>query len=171
MYYFIFDLDETLYQTDNNDNNTDNNNNNIETINHIDIEKLEKINKIGKLILFSNATNKHCMEWLDILNIKQYFSVIISCNTFNMYKPNPNLYDRVIKYCGIDSSKDSVFFFDDLPINLLTGYQKGWKTILISPIFNKKHKNKLKDNHNYIDYNFKNINLSLEHILFYTFDL
>ena len=36
MYYFIFDLDETLYQTVNNDNdnNTDNNNNNIETINH-----------------------------------------------------------------------------------------------------------------------------------------
>ena len=156
MYYFIFDLDDTLYQ------------NTSDIV--VDDSKLDKLSKLGKLILFSNATNKHCIEWLEQLKISKYFTVIISSDTFNMYKPNPNLYKRLISNCGI-LSRDTVFFFDDMQINLYPAWEIGWNTILIKKDFDKTKFYKLNlKNNNYIHNNFDDINIALDYVLFFLED-
>jgi FMN phosphatase YigB (HAD superfamily) len=146
MNYFIFDLDNTLFTLDHN--------NLIKNI--VSGNLLEKLKKKGKIILFSNATYSYCLYWLDILRIKNVFSVIISSDFFNGFKPNPLLYKKMNSICGI-SSNDNVYFFDDIEINLESSKNTKWTTILIN---NKTTKKK------YIDYNFNNINVGIEYILF-----
>lgn len=146
MNYFIFDLDNTLFSLDVN--------NKIKNI--VSSNLLEKLKNKGKLILFSNATYSYCVYWLDILSIKNYFSVIIASDSLNSFKPNPLLYKKINSICGI-SSEDTVYFFDDIEINLESSKNYKWTTILINTNNEKKK---------YIDYVFDNINESLEYILF-----
>lgn len=155
MYYFIFDLDETLYQSCENDPE--------KIIDCINYSLLEKLKKIGKIILFSNANFIHCNKYLIQLGIKDLFSVIITYDTFNIYKPNPLAYEKVIKTCGIKQT-DEVFFFDDIPINLLSGYNKEWNTILIKKNYTKNV------NDRYIDNQFSNINNAINYILLFLKD-
>ena len=153
MNYFIFDLDNTLYQD------------NSQIV--VDPEKLDKLNKIGKIILFSNASNQHCIEWLKKLKITKYFSVIVSSDTFNMCKPNPNLYKNLIRNCGI-LRLDTVFFFDDMQINLFPAYQIGWNTILIRKDYQKTKFYELNlKNNNYINNHFDNVNIAIDYVLFF----
>lgn len=148
MNYFIFDLDNTLFHIKDN----------IITKN-VSSKLLEKIRDKGFIILFSNAKYSYCNYWLDILNIKKYFSVIISSDYINGFKPNPLLYQKINNILGINQ-KDNIYFFDDITINLETSKQhlnKKWITILINNI--------KKENKKYIDYKFDSINTSLEFII------
>ena len=149
MNYFIFDLDNTLFSLDNN--------NKIKNI--VSGNLLEKLNEKGKIILFSNAKYLYCIYWLDILRIKKYFSVIISSDFINGYKPNPLLYKKINKLCGIKKN-DNVFFFDDIEVNLESSKTVKWITILINKNYNKK---------NYIDYYNYDINKSIEYIINFCF--
>ena len=63
-----------------------------------------------KMILFSNAKYLYCNYWLDILRIKKYFSVIISSDFINGYKPNPLLYKKINNYNSINKN-DNVYFW------------------------------------------------------------
>lgn len=147
MNYFIFDLDNTLFNIKNNIIN-----------NTVSSKLLESLNKKGKMILFSNAKYSYCNYWLDILNIKKYFSVIISSDFIDGHKPNPLIYQKINDLLGINE-KDKIYFFDDIKINLATAKEhlkKKWITILIHKDCQKK---------NYIDYYFNNINTSLRYLL------
>ena len=157
MNYFIFDLDDTLYQNVILETNNKYTNKSLEVIK---LENIKQLVKIGKLILFSNANNSHCQKWLQDLGIKEYFSFIVSYDTFNIYKPNPIVYQKVNNCCGI-TDKDTVFFFDDLPINLLSAYKNKWNTILIKKNY-IKNKNDI-----YIHNIFDNINLAINFILMF----
>ena len=163
MYYFIFDLDETLYQTDQTDPNNKLKNNIIK------VSNIEKVSKLGKIILFSNGNYNHCEKILEELKIKKYFSVIICYDTFKIYKPNPLVYNKLVTNCGFNSELDTIFFFDDLPINLLSAYQYNWNTILINKNYENQNQTK-KFKEVYINYIFKNINLALEYLIFFLKD-
>ena len=144
--YFIFDLDETLYKLDEN----------YIITNQIDKPLLNKLSNIGKIILFSNASYSHCIYWLEILDIKNYFSSIFSSDITNYMKPNPLSYKKVVELSGIKPS-DKVFFFDDISINLLSGEEEyKWNTYLI---------NKKKDISNLNSKQFNTINNAISFIL------
>jgi len=147
MNYFIFDLDNTLFNIKNN----------IIT-NNVSEKLLESLKKKGQIILFSNAKYSYCNYWLDVLNIKKYFSVIVSSDFIKGFKPNPLIYQQINNLLGINE-KDTIYFFDDIKINLSTAKEhlkKKWITICITnnDIHNKN-----------IDFYFKNINNSLEYII------
>lgn len=147
MNYFIFDLDNTLFNIKNNI-----------ISNTVSCELLESLNQKGKIVLFSNAKYAYCNYWLDILNIKKYFSLIISSDFIDGFKPNPLIYKKINSLLGINK-KDKIYFFDDIKINLDTSKEhlnKKWITIWI----NKKSTKK-----NHIDYCFNNINTSLKYLL------
>jgi len=131
--YFIFDLDNTLYKYDKN----------YQIINTIQKYILDDLIKHGELIIFSNATYSHCLYWIQVLDVKPYFTNIFSSDIIENIKPNPLSYKKIVELCGI-TSKDNVYFFDDVPINLLSSYQEyKWNTYLINDdnnLENKKNK-------------------------------
>tara|TARA_A100001015_G_C14974249_1_gene706507 strand:- start:860 stop:1309 length:450 start_codon:yes stop_codon:yes gene_type:complete len=145
MNYFIFDLDNTLFSLDTN--------NKIKNV--VSSNLLKILKEKGKLILFSNAKYLYCIYWLDILRIKKYFSVIISSDFINGFKPNPLLYKKINKLCGIKNN-DKVYFFDDIEVNLESSKTVKWITILINEKNNKKK---------HIDYNYNDINTSIEYLI------
>jgi FMN phosphatase YigB (HAD superfamily) len=120
--YFIFDLDETLYKLDKN----------YTITSQIDKQLLDKLSKIGKIILFSNASYSHCIYWIEVLDIKDYFSSIFSSDIIKYMKPNPLSYKKVVELAGI-KPYDKVYFFDDISINLLSGMEEyKWNIYLIN---------------------------------------
>ena len=120
--YFIFDLDETLYKIDDN----------YTIINQINKLLLDKLSKVGEIILFSNASYSHCLYWIEILDIKDYFSSIFSSDITKYMKPNPLSYKKIVELAGIKQI-DVVYFFDDIPINLLSGEEEyKWNPYLIN---------------------------------------
>ena len=131
--YFIFDLDNTLYKYDKD----------YQITNTIQKYILDDLIKHGELIIFSNATYSHCIYWLQVLDVKPYFKNIFSSDIIENVKPNPLSYKKIVELCGI-TSKDNVYFFDDVPINLLSSYQEyNWNTYLINDdnnLENKKNK-------------------------------
>lgn len=131
--YFIFDLDNTLYKYDKD----------YQITNTIKKYILDDLVKHGELIIFSNATYSHCIYWLQVLDVKPYFRNIFSSDIIENIKPNPLSYKKIVELCGI-TSKDNVYFFDDVAINLLSSYQEyNWNTYLINDdnnLENKKNK-------------------------------
>tara|TARA_Y100000591_G_C21711142_1_gene633570 strand:- start:166 stop:636 length:471 start_codon:yes stop_codon:yes gene_type:complete len=148
--FFIFDLDETLYKFDDQYQIKD-------TINK---KILEDIAKHGDIILFSNATYSHCLYWLQILDIKKFFSNIFSSDILENIKPNPLSYKQIVDLCGIKSI-DNIYFFDDVPINLFSSYQEyKWNTYLIN-----KNNNIEKNKSIWLKGQYNNINSCLVDIL------
>ena len=127
MKYYIFDLDNTLYKL----------NENMKIVNTIDVTLLNKLKTQGTIIMFSNATHSHCYYWCSVLNIKEYFSSIISADNLQHTKPNPLSYEKVIELCNIKET-DTVYFFDDIPINLYSASKYNWNTYLINKDNNMK---------------------------------
>jgi len=134
MKYYIFDLDNTLYKL----------NENMKIVNTIDIILLNKLKTQGTIIMFSNATRSHCDYWCSILNIKEYFPTIISADNLQHTKPNPLSYEKVIELCDIKNT-DTVYFFDDIPINLYSASKYNWNTYLINKDNNMENYNKTKE--------------------------
>lgn len=151
MNYFIFDLDETLYKLKDN-----------KIIDSISSTLLQELKKKGKIIIFSNATYTHCIYWCNILNIKNEIDVIITSDSINGFKPNPNIYKKLISIIGI-TDNDSVYFFEDSYINLFTASQFGWITILIN------NKNIISDFNDILsfnlNYNYDNVNTGINQII------
>lgn len=160
MYYFILDLDDTLYQNETDRDYIDVN----EGTECVDSAKIKELSELGKVILFSNANTPHCNKWLTYLGIIDYFSAIVNYDSFNMYKPNPNLYNKLIQNCGIRGD-DTVFFFDDLPLNLFPGFKLGWKTALIKKNYKKDSLNLFNDS--YIENVFNNVNNAIDYVLLF----
>jgi len=145
MLYWIFDLDQTLYQLPL---NVDFSYKVLNKDNHLDylLSKLP-----SKKIIFTNGTRNHGEICLNKLDIKKYFKNIIARDIIKTLKPEYNSYYRCMMLSGIKQT-DKCVFFDDLPENLIAAKSFGWITVLIN-------KNNYIDNN--IDFWFPNIYIAL----------
>ena len=155
-YVFIFDLDNTLVNTDaikinyNIQEGGQLFNNPYESI-KADIKLQFLLSKINnKKIIFSNATQSHVENVINALGIKRYIGNIVDRTLTRTLKPNLNSYIITMQLAGIRDLKKCIFF-DDLVPNLITAKYIGWKTVLIGS----------KYIHPCIDYSFNNIHEAL----------
>ena len=145
MLYWIFDLDQTLYQLPNN-----------VSFNYNKLSEDEQLNYLlvmlpSRKIIFTNGTYNHGLSCLNKLKIMDNFSSIISRDKIKTLKPEYDSYNRCMEVNNI-TNNDKCVFFDDLPENLIAAKSFGWITVLIN-------KNKYMDNS--IDFWFPNIHLAL----------
>lgn len=166
MYYYIFDVDSTLYQIVNND--FSKYTNNIKTLyNQINYDKelCALISNIKNKYIISNASKLHVQNVLNKLKIKKYFLLKnIACLEDFGTLPKPNMYSYYIslKKFNIPNMQQKMLFFEDNLENLKNAKLIfKWTTILISKnIYNKPP---------YIDFIFPNIKCGLK--FFHKFDL
>ena len=145
MLYWVFDLDNTLYQLPENT--------------ELRYELLTKDVQLNYLltmlplhkIIFTNGTYGHAKKCLQNIEITHHFDKIISRDKINALKPEYNSYIKLLNVCKIRNN-DVCVFFDDLPENLITAKELGWITVLIS---------KTKYVHDSIDFWFPNIYLAI----------
>ena len=149
MLYWIFDLDQTLYQLPNN-----------VDFNYDHLSSDDQLNYLlimlpSRKIIFTNGTYNHGISCLNKLNIKYYFNTIVSRDKIHTLKPRHNSYERCMELSDI-TTQDKCVFFDDLPENLISSKSFGWITVLI---------NKKKYIENNIDFWFPNIYLALNYFV------
>ena len=145
MLYWIFDLDQTLYQLPSNVNFSYNV---LYKDNHLNYLLS---NLPSKKIIFTNGTYNHGEICLNKLDITNHFKKIIARDTIKTIKPEYNSYYRCMMLSGIKHT-DKCVFFDDLPENLIAAKSFGWITVLVN-------KNNYIDNN--IDFCFPNIYIAL----------
>jgi pyrimidine 5'-nucleotidase len=158
MFYWIFDLDETLYQMDFNKLKIKVHNGLYVDYSFLKQDKL--LNLLlrylkGNKIIMTNSISDHCQMVLKKINIRDCFDVIFDRNYMKHLKPHPQTYISLIKTLNINK-KDTCIFFDDSPINLLMAKKFGWTTVLITP-----QPWKYKQSHNSIDFIFPNVHSAI----------
>ena len=148
MLYWIFDLDNTLYQLPDNINFSYNLLNEDTQLNYL-------LNNLPlKKMIFTNGTFGHAKQCL--YKMKLYnFNNIIARDTINDLKPNYSAYYKFINNNNI-TINDKCIFFDDLPENLIASKKFNWITVLIS---------KNTEVHQDIDFYFPNIYIALNFFL------
>ena len=149
MLYWIFDLDQTLYQLPS---NVDFNYKLLKKDDHLKY-LLDKIPSTK--IIFTNGTYKHGKICLNKIDIENNFKSIISRDKILTLKPEHDSYLRCMKLNNINND-DKCVFFDDLPDNLINAKSFGWITVLIN-------RNKYIDEQ--IDFWFPNIYVALNYFL------
>ena len=169
MIYWIFDMDETLYQSKGKFNY-----NSLKP----DIELISLMKKLNGLkILFTNGTHHHANVVLDKIGLVSCFDLILDRNILNVLKPNPEAFLKLIKWCSI-TQNDTCYYFEDSITNLIIGSSLGWQTILINPLNNQNNQNnnqlitfdfiekgkKVKKRAT-INYTFNNINNALKYFI------
>tara|TARA_B110001469_G_C9611785_1_gene304354 strand:- start:583 stop:1056 length:474 start_codon:yes stop_codon:yes gene_type:complete len=149
MLYWVFDLDQTLYQ--------------LKSNNEFCYSNLCEDTQLNYLlimlpsykIIFTNGTYNHCIKCLDKLCINNNFNSVVSRDMIKTLKPDYNSYLRFMKINNIKNS-DKCVFFDDLPENLINAKGFGWITVLIN-------KNKYVSND--IDFWFPSIHIALNYFI------
>ncbi len=146
---WIFDLDDTLYNTRNYA-NIIRDNKLIELISDLD----------GERIIMTNAHHFHCFDMLDRIGINHLFDYIFDRNNMQGLKPSIKTFITVIKNSRINKTDHCVFFEDNI-INLITAkIHFGWTTVLITstgqPSISRKDKT-------HIDYIFPSIHCAIEY--------
>mgnify|MGYP006445302973 FL=1 len=149
MLYWIFDLDQTLYQLPS---NVDFNYKLLKKNEHL--KYLLDVLPSTKLI-FTNGTYNHAKICLNKIDIENNFKSIISRDKILTLKPEHNSYIRCMNLNNI-TNNDKCVFFDDLPDNLINAKSFGWITVLIN-------RNKYIDEQ--IDFWFPNIYVALNYFL------
>lgn len=148
MLYWVFDIDNTLYQIDRSMFK-------YELLSK-DSKLKEKINSLpSKKIVFTNATMFHAYICLQRIEIIKCFNSIIHRENINDMKPNPSAFKKMMLINNI-SLQDQCVFFDDNLQNLIIAKLFGWKTVYI---------NKKIISHKSIDYSFSNIHIALDYFL------
>ena len=147
MLYWIFDLDQTLYQLKSNTDFCYNNLCEDDQLNYL------LIMLPSYKLIFTNGTYNHGIKCLDKLQIKKNFKSVVSRDMIKMLKPDYNSYLRFMKINNIKNS-DKCVFFDDLPENLINAKGFGWITVLIN---NNKYVS------SEIDFWFPNIHIALNY--------
>ena len=125
MLYWIFDLDQTLYQLPS---NVDFNYKLLKKNEHL--KYLLDVLPSTKLI-FTNGTYNHAKICLNKIDIENNFKSIISRDKILTLKPEHNSYIRCMNLNNI-TNNDKCVFFDDLPDNLINAKSFGWITVLIN---------------------------------------
>lgn len=126
MLYWIFDLDNTLYQIPE---NQDFNYNHVK----FDIHLLNILKTLpGRKILFTNGTHDHSKFVLTKMGLQTSFHLIVNRTIMGTIKPDPNAFVKLINWAGITST-DNCLFFEDSIYNIMVAKQFGWKTIYVGP--------------------------------------
>ena len=125
MLYWIFDLDQTLYQLPC---NVDFNYKLLKKNDHL---KYLLDSLPSTKIIFTNGTYNHAKVCLNKLDIMANFKSIISRDKILTLKPEHNSYVRCMNLNNINNN-DKCVFFDDLPDNLINAKSFGWITVLIN---------------------------------------
>jgi FMN phosphatase YigB (HAD superfamily) len=167
MIYWIFDMDETLYNFEKGKFSYDQ----LKKDNEL-IYLINKLN--GRKILFTNASHQHTNIVLDKLGLVSSFDLILDRDTLGVLKPHPLAFIKLIKWCSI-TERDTCYFFEDTINNLIMGNIIGWQSVLINPkanneinkkmdfIFLDKNKNIPIKKTIAVNYVFKNIKTALKH--------
>ena len=146
MINWVFDLDNTIYNTDN--------------VNYRHIKKDNYLkcllnNLQGKKYVFTNAGKSHAVMVLKRLGIIDIFTYILGRFEMRDLKPNMTAYHKFIQLSGMNTNNTTVFFEDTL-INLRESKKLGWKTVFIGKNAGRTS----------VDYIFKDIHTALEHFSF-----
>ena len=126
---WVFDLDNTIYNTDNV------NYSNISIDNYLRclLNNLE-----GNKYIFTNATLGHAQMVLKRLGILEIFDNIIDRNEMKTLKPHRQAFNYFIENTNLNRNRKTVFFEDTID-NLITSKRDfGWITVLISPEISAK---------------------------------
>ncbi len=154
---WVFDLDNTLYQTDkikNKDYSTIHKDHYLKCLLH----GLE-----GDKYIFTNATLEHAEMVLHKMDIMECITDIIDRRQMKTFKPYEKAFDYFIKKTGIFQN-EQVLFFEDTIENLFVAKQKyGWKTVFILPISMPKPKNYER----YVDFLYHDIHSAVESFTFH----
>ncbi len=166
MIYWIFDMDETLYNSGGMFS--------YDKLQH-DQELINLINRLnGRKILFTNAAHQHTNIVLGKMGLVSSFDLILDRNILGILKPHPLAYLKLIKWCSINKN-DTCYFFEDTINNLIVGNSIGWQSIFINPniansqnklvefiMIDKSNNNRVKKQTT-INYTFNNIKNALKH--------
>ena len=147
MLYWIFDLDNTLYNISG----------------QFSYSKLKKdinlSNKLSllpeKLIIFTNANENHTYECLKKIGIKDNFNSIIHRDINGYLKPNINSFIKTYLLLNLNYH-DKCIFFEDTLSNLIQAKNFGWITVYINPVA---------INHPLVDYSFTDIHIALNYFI------
>ena len=149
MLYWVFDLDQTLYQIPLSKGFS---------YNYLDSDSQLKY-LLKKLpfyrLLFTNGTTFHADSCIKKMKLDSCFHNIIARDTIRDLKPN---YGAFQKFEAINSitEEDKCVFFEDAVENLIVAKDKGWITVLITP-------NNRGNIHEHIDFYFPNIYVALNY--------
>ena len=142
MKYWIFDLDNTLYQGE---------------LNHYrQLRNAKKLfalikNLPGKKVLFTNGNGYHAKMCIKAMKLENLFEYIIHRDLIQDLKPSLSSYQKMINICNI-KLEDQCIFFEDTAINLIKSKKFKWITVFISP-YTINNKN--------VDYSFSNVYIAL----------
>ena len=166
MIYWIFDMDETLYNS--------NGKFSYDKLQQ-DTELINLINRLsGRKILFTNAAQQHTNIVLSKMGLVSSFDLILDRDILGVLKPHPIAYMKLTKWCSINKN-DTCYFFEDTINNLIMGNTIGWQSILINPnIANSQNRlieftmldktnNRQVKKQTHIHYTFNNIKNALKH--------
>lgn len=148
MLYWVFDLDNTLYQVYNQ----------RFDYNLLKVDKsLQEMLSIlpCKRIIFTNATLVHAKVCLQHMGIINKFHNVIHRDIISDIKPNLNAFIRMMLLTGIGKNDKCIFFEDNLS-NLVMAKSLGWITVYIRPNI---------ISHPSVDYSFSNINVALKYFI------
>ncbi len=125
MIYWIFDMDDTLYQRNGNPFSY----NMLKRDNEL-IYLLKKLD--GIKILLTNGTHNHTNLVLEKMDLTSSFDLILDRDILEGRKEDPRVYAKVINWCQI-TSNDTCIYFEDLLSNLATASNLGWILVHIEP--------------------------------------
>ena len=148
MVVWVFDLDNTIYNTNN--------------INYYDISKDNYLhclidNLDGHKFVFTNATLVHAEMVLSRLGIRELFDDIIDRNAMKALKPTNNAFSYFINRIQTLAQETIVFFEDNIDNLIAAKRRYHWTTVLISS--NRPRSN-------YIDFTYKDIHSAIESFSF-----
>jgi FMN phosphatase YigB (HAD superfamily) len=175
MYFFYFDLDNTLMKTDKMtffkklilNNNSYNKNQYYNYLNKIYQDNVKKDYELCNLLkkiqspkyIITNGSRTHCLLSLKCLGIFNEFKGGIDADSvsYKYLKPDIKPYLAALEMSKLNPQYDKGIFFDDIVENhILPKYKLKWITVLINTQYNQNNKPK------FIDYCFKDIYSALE---------
>ena len=137
IYCYVFDLDNTLLDTDNLFTTKILGKNFLENYNKIQVddELVDALdNLVGIKMILTNASRAHAYKSLQKLGIQQQFVAMVDAeHTSPFIKPSPVGY-KLIESITLQMSNTAHWryvFFDDLHENLIQPKKRGWTTVLI----------------------------------------
>lgn len=169
MIYWIFDMDDTLYQRNGKEFSYDMLKRDNELI--YLLKKLE-----GRKILLTNGTHQHTNIVLEKMDLTSVFDLILDRNILGARKPNPDVYFKINKWCSLNTN-DTCIYFEDILQNLIVATRAyGWISVYINPdeqpatnipisFTIEIYDGKRKPSGAIINYSFKNIKSALRHFI------
>lgn len=94
------------------------------------IQYFEQAKELGlKVALASSSTNKWIYRFLEMLNLKKFFDLILTADDVSEVKPNPELYLKVLEHFNIHPNEAVVF--EDSPNGSLAAIRANIPCVVV----------------------------------------